>query len=279
MKVSLNNSRILAAVLLGFTVLLSPVGANTNPVIYQQLSHTELGAASIGVVGANLVVSNLGSSGSDGVHVDLPSGTREYRMGWQSLGNATATPTGAYLQGDATAVVNNIPDQPFGFVRITDNGAQLEVTADFSPVGSATARVEVYNGGVLQGSFGGMTGTLATFLVWQDGCWKRSPVFPVLPCYWLPYDLPILITIPGHGSFTGDGLAILADSASATVGTLASFSLRSKDITPVVVNESRATVSDAIPTLSEWGVIGLILLMAASALWMLRRRNATPRTI
>ena len=34
-----------------------------------------------------------------------------------------------------------------------------------------------------------------------------------------------------------------------------------------------------IPTLSQWGVIGLILLMAASALWMLRRRNATPRTI
>ena len=36
---------------------------------------------------------------------------------------------------------------------------------------------------------------------------------------------------------------------------------------------------NAIPTLSEWGVIGLILLMAASALWMLRRRSTAPRTI
>jgi len=279
MKRSATNSRILAAVLLGFMVLLSPAGANTNPIIYQQLSHTELGAASIGIVGPNLVVSNLGASGSDGVQVALPSGTREYRMGWQSLGNATGTATGSFLQASATAVVDNVPDQPFGFVRITDNGGLLEVTADFSPVGSPTARVEVYNGGVLQGSFGGMTGTLATFVIWQDGCWKRSPFPPTLPCYWVPWDAPILITIPGHGSFTGDGLAILADAATATHGTLDSFSLQSKDITPVVVNESRATVSDAIPTISEWGVIGLILLMAASALWMLRRRSTAPRTI
>ena len=38
-------------------------------------------------------------------------------------------------------------------------------------------------------------------------------------------------------------------------------------------------VHNTIPTLSEWGAIGLILLMAASALWMLRRRSSAPRTI
>ena len=47
----------------------------------------------------------------------------------------------------------------------------------------------------------------------------------------------------------------------------------------LIVSEGNTTPAGAIPTLSEWGVIGLILLMAASALWMLRRRSTAPRTI
>jgi len=58
-----------------------------------------------------------------------------------------------------------------------------------------------------------------------------------------------------------------------------SSTLSGPDVTTDFLQYTVPQARSAIPTLSEWGVIGLILLMAASALWMLRRRSTAPRTI
>ncbi|MGD0539823.1 MAG: hypothetical protein ABSC03_19510, partial [Verrucomicrobiota bacterium] len=59
--------------------------AQPLPVVYQGLTNSSLGNATLAVSGSQLVVSNLGSSGQDGVSIALPGNLSALETHWQAL--------------------------------------------------------------------------------------------------------------------------------------------------------------------------------------------------
>lgn len=93
-------------------------GAGTPPSHFYGLHHTPLGAASLGTDPAGrLVVSNIGSSGQDGVSIDLGK-TTGFAM-QPDIGPSGALPAGMSMTCTAR----------FGDGTITDRTAQLQVSA------------------------------------------------------------------------------------------------------------------------------------------------------
>ncbi len=107
------------------------------------LEHTSLGMACLETVGDTLKVTRLGSSGEDGVRVDL----RNQNTSWScSIGALTgSTGAGASLQVATYAIVDGVADQPIGTIRETIVGAnETKLSVDYK---SETYTVAVCNVG------------------------------------------------------------------------------------------------------------------------------------
>jgi hypothetical protein len=132
------NSRWMGALVF---VLAMPRPAGATVVTYRNLVHTSLGAATLTLGGDSLKVSNLGSSGSDGVMIALPA------PGDFHIDHAPAhIPSGGYMAFAAVAGSDTIS---FGRVSPVNDSSQLEVAFKDLP-GITAYRVQAYLGGVLQ---------------------------------------------------------------------------------------------------------------------------------
>ena len=122
-----------------------------------------LGAAHFQASGGTLAVSNLGSSGNDGVSINAGSASR-VEATLAPLGDPNSTPTGAYVESRAFGSIDGVPNQPIGQLRFTDIGAQLEVS--FHAQAGETQRIQVYNGGTLVADVAGHIGPAAHVSTW-----------------------------------------------------------------------------------------------------------------
>ena len=108
------------------------------------LYHAPLGLAQLNLdKNGNLVVSNIGSSGEDGVAVNFgpADGVEVHFLG------ALA---GSFLQIAAAGEVNGLPDQDLGHVRMpTLPEGYVSIDPDFSPIGVDDYTIEVYLAGEL----------------------------------------------------------------------------------------------------------------------------------
>lgn len=76
---------VLAFVLPFVAIVLLLSSASADTLVYRDLTHTSLGSATLGLSGPDtLVVGNIGSSGLDGVSIDLPTACF-YRARWVGL--------------------------------------------------------------------------------------------------------------------------------------------------------------------------------------------------
>jgi hypothetical protein len=130
----------------GDTVVVWPQAAVGAPTDTRGLPHRPLGAARLGVVqdGA-LSVSNLGPEGDAGVSIAL--GSRESFSVKLELNGRDER--GALLEVPIKGMVNGVPDQPVGVMRLKFDGRRTFLTTDFSPLGSTLNTIEVYKGGQL----------------------------------------------------------------------------------------------------------------------------------
>src|SRR5262249_20912717 len=132
------------------------------------LLHRSLGQAGLGLDPAGaLVVSNLGSSGEDGVSIALGEA--------QALGtliplDPNNTPLGAYMNSQGT----DNAGQPAGNIRMQRLADGYAVLPDFSSVGSPTYTVAIYKGPQLVYTQSGLTGPAVTMQINQPinlCCW------------------------------------------------------------------------------------------------------------
>jgi hypothetical protein len=201
---------------------------------FETITHGALGDATFDAPQGSLTISNIGSSGNDGVSLSLGKAAG-IDATWSDLNPGTGLAVGAFLDASATGNVSGSPGTLIGSTRVTKMtpGGRLEVAADFSPVGSTSQIVEVYNAGVLVVSVPGHTGPVANMFSWPNGCGKKWIWFPCnCPCWRWNWGQSISINVVGVGSFVGDELRIFAQNATGSVSDLDSASLHVNEISP-----------------------------------------------
>ena len=226
------------------------VDITAAPVTYLGTTHTPLGGASL-TVSTNkprrLVVHNLGSSGEDGVSIDL----RHSASGGVSLDPLGLTPVGAFVQFGAVGSINGQTNQPLGWLRvthITSAGVGYELTADLSPDGSPTQRIEVWSGGTLQAAFPGHSGVVGTVSSMPIGGGKLRINIgpPIKGCLWDEFPAGTDMFINGI-HFVGDQIRVLQESGpgadylsalNVTAAGVPSFTINGETVEPAPVRFS-----------------------------------------
>jgi hypothetical protein len=197
------------------------IGAESLSSVHSTAS--ALGQATIIPDGTNLTVSNLGSSGQDGVSLALAN-VAGWAGHWQPLDPTDALPVGAYLQSEVLGSAGAAGSGPLGSWRMTKTGTDnYAVTADFTPLGASTVTVLVYQGADLVTTLTGQSGTLATVngCVDDDHWGNPTPTGPNgIPGRWggaLTFRNPRTFAFAGATSVQGDRLVILPEGGSAVI--------------------------------------------------------------
>src|ERR1039458_5320272 len=119
--------------------VLTITGENAS-VVYQGLTNTSVGSAIIanqldhGSNTADFAVSNLGSSGQDGVSIALPSNLSALEVHFQALDISNTLPVGAYVQEQMIGTFTGATNGQWGTLTMTKTGTgNYVVSADYSP--------------------------------------------------------------------------------------------------------------------------------------------------
>lgn len=91
-----------------------------------------------------LRVDNIGSSLSDGVAQDVP-GTMEMETALLTP-NFSLSKDGTTLVTTQVGIVNGKPDQLFSKMTIANKGGELSVIGDWSPIGTSSYEIQVFDG-------------------------------------------------------------------------------------------------------------------------------------
>jgi hypothetical protein len=187
MSRSFHVSAVLFPVAAG--LLVGAVSASAQSVVYQGLTHTPVGAATLAVDTRRNVldVSGLGPTGEDGVAVKAADATS-----WTAR-LKTAVVSGLPLRLSWHAIADG---RRIGSGMMRQTGDQFQVSAVFTGATTApTFSAQVYNAGRLVGAVGGQSGGGAT--VPADLC-RRVPEFCELTIgFQTLFDGACMITIVG----------------------------------------------------------------------------------
>ncbi len=241
--------------------------------------HIGTGGGALAPVGGGLLVSNIGSSGEDGVTV-LHEPVQGFLADIGTLGEFITYPLGAHFElntaGTIAAVVQGGVGkiQPIGMVRFTDvegtlaGTRQLEVTADFEGVGSMTHTLELYLGGELVYTASGLSGALMRLDEWpshlasiivngnnaanlaEDRAGVQAATRGVASV--LIVDLGIVTGEP----IQIDMFRIIADDPAVDVDTYLRFELRGMDVVAFSIK-----FEDVIPAIQSPLVTGVASLL------------------
>ncbi len=122
-----------------------PVWSFTVGYPFCGLIHVPLGAAQLTAgTGGTLVVSNLGSSGNDGVRVLLPDGVAGFDANWADLGDPAALPANASLEWTVKGIINGL-EQTVAVVRGEKSNEGFIGTVEFPALGVKSVVVNYYD--------------------------------------------------------------------------------------------------------------------------------------
>jgi hypothetical protein len=235
------------------------VNANES-LVYQGLTNTSLGNATLAASNGTLIVSNLGSSGQDGISIAIPTNLSGLDVNWQPLDPSNTLPVGAYIQEDIIGTAGAITNGLLGTVTTTklcaacgtNYGSNYVISADFSPIGASHYTVQAYLQGVLVAKATNQTGpALAYCDIWDDsGCTPPPPV-PGGGWDWETNltggSLP-LVTIDGLAGVQCDQLYIVPENVS---GISTAFQLTASDVPSLTI--TGVTVSPLVLGVSRTG--------------------------
>jgi hypothetical protein len=152
------SSKTVTAAIVGLSLLPSSAAASAPQasganVFYHGLEHVPLGLATAQTAGDHLVVSNIGSSGDDGVRILLT----EADTFMSSVPLDPAAPVGASMMSEVTGTVGGLQNAPAGRVGLERTPTGFLAVVDFSALGSPTYDVRIFADDVLVHSNTGLT--------------------------------------------------------------------------------------------------------------------------
>ena len=200
--------------------------------------HRRLGQAQLDVSGGRLTVSNIGSSGLDGVSIDLGDVDRDGRLDVAVTRTPLPNP-GQRFHASATGTVGGVPGSPLGESWI-DGGANLQIHTDFAPLGATAVRFQVYQGGVFVGEtlnpgpVGNVGFAVPIFGPPEITCCGKLQPSPVPggvspPCFYYKFDRPAEFHT-GPDIWPGDEIRLLADQTAAPVEGIGRFDITGTDL-------------------------------------------------
>lgn len=219
-----------------------------------------------------LRVSNIGSSGLDGVRMVLTPPFASPRFGWEPL-DPSATLGASTLQIESFGTVNSIPDHLIcsSVQDYDDVSGLLTVTPDCSAIGATSYRYEVFLSGLLVDSVDLQIGGVE--------------VEPLVPGTGAPFSvvtrtgddihmelMDALLTLPGGLPVIGDELRIIPEDATLAVESISAVEITAVDIPSIGITSMVLLYLDAVPvpsvSLLAIGMLGT--LMGAAGIRRLR---------
>ncbi|HEY3761841.1 MAG TPA: hypothetical protein VGN23_08835 [Verrucomicrobiae bacterium] len=143
--------------IVGSSVPSMTINSENESAEYQGLINTSLGGATMEAVSGGEVISNLSSSGQDGVGIAMPSGSVGLDVALDDLDPSNSAPSGAYIQSQFTG--QGTGNTVLGTLTAIKSGSNYEVGANFSAMGASTYTVQAYDQGVLVGQATGQGST------------------------------------------------------------------------------------------------------------------------
>jgi hypothetical protein len=226
--------------------------------------------------GARLAVSNIGSSGEDGVAIDL---TNEHAVEEAMLHLELIDKTpGAYLE--VAAMGWNAEPLPIalGSARATTiivAGPRVEIMPDFMPIGAESHTVQVYHMGELVAEVMNHTGIAANVLgtgiggVNHVGAHAAYVGF-MMPAFDWGLSEPMMVAIPGGPTVPGDQIAVIAEPAGAAgivADSLAEVSLVASDLPPFTITGETVIAVCPWDCGDDNGDVGIVDFLAMLAQW------------
>ncbi|RME38033.1 MAG: hypothetical protein D6788_08245 [Planctomycetota bacterium] len=254
-----------------------------------------LGQAILDVIGPRMQISNIGTTGLDGVSVCFsadPAGRRPFQAGlrWEpvslsgSVSGIIPPPKivggGKPPQSNAS-VAGVFPDLIGASFERDDLTGQIVVTPLMAPLGAATVRVDVFLGGTLLQSVPGLpattpvahVGAFPTTLI--GGRFDQTASAEVGAI--IRFVSPVAVSVLGPGSTAGvlttDEIHLVAENPTASIQGLDAFELRITTIPQLTATDviARFTIPP-IPAVAGWGLIAAGVILAAGGAWTIRRR-------
>jgi hypothetical protein len=183
-------------------------GVNEEAIELFDLPHRALGQAQMSAGGDHLTISNIGSSGKDGVSQDpLPPGSQGNNYEFSGI----APPDAFLLTVESDVLLEGLPpgEPVVRTVELPPGMAFFEMTVDFSALGSSSQTVELYLGGPLVFTQSGQTGVVATATTFPDFSGLESVDGGVIQKFgWVP---AVPVTIPGGPTILADQLVVIPE--------------------------------------------------------------------
>jgi hypothetical protein len=241
-----NPSRTLGA---QNSLLLTAIHPEPKFMLSEQLGfsangHTGLGDGTLTARGGTLTVGNLGSSGNDGVSIDLENSLNFLASFAPIDFSAVQGPfPHPWIQASALGVLGAVPNHDLGSLRFTSvTSAVVQVDADFTPVGASTHTIEIWQSGQLVRRITGHAGIVGTLNVWPSGIGKLGGVAPgSVSCFWATFPAGVRVNVAGGPTLDGDELRVLVENPSASIGALQRLQFQASGLDSFTLeNEMRA---------------------------------------
>ena len=199
--------------------------------VFQGLTNTTLGNATQVLSSNRTTISNLGSSGQDGVSLGLNPGNN-FAGTWLDLDPGNALPAGAYIESQVVGTAGTVTNGVLGSTVCTKTSAGgYAISVDYSPLGSSSHTVQVFNGSVLVAQLTGQTGPICATVKLPPGTCTINP--------WLnnEWPSPTDITIVGGPTVVGTELLMLPEGATPVSAITGGQILAANIPTITIVNE------------------------------------------
>ena len=209
----------------------------SDPVFFDDLLNHPLGNASFTLNSdGHLTVSNIGSSGLDGVSIDLGE-AHAFDMQWEPM----EIPFGGGFVINSQGSVDGLPNQELGTLHVQSNDFGYDIIADYSIAGTTSMLLQFYQNGQLIEMIPGYDDAfIGQVPVAPRGCGKGIP-WGGLYCYLLPFPPNTLIDIPGHGQIIMDEIRVLAENGNGSIDYLSAFSVEFFNIPDLIITNEAAT--------------------------------------
>ena len=208
------------------------------------LQHTPLGNAVLTPVNNTLVISNVGSTGNDGVSINI--GGANFHIEGEISDNA---PIGSIMVSDGFGKFNGIPNQKILTItrELTANGRIL--TADFTPINSPTYELRAFLNGSLIHTQSGMSGIVGE-LILPQAAKKKFRCCLHTGCKGIRYSIPLGIAaqlnISGGPVITTDFFVLVAENQINKPDFLSGMNIRGKNVGDFTIENEWVIFEDDI---------------------------------
>jgi len=225
--------------------------AGGGRVTFQGFVNEPLGQADLSLVRDDLHVTNIGSSGSDGVAVDFGFPPPEIEL---DLVDAPLGPDGAFVELTTVGIVDGMPDQVLLVQRVEDIGDVWALSTDTTPLMSSTMSVSAsQQDTVFTNDFTPPPPPSTVVATFQTGSLRLNPALAgdVATFASLRFDAPSVITFPQTAQvLTTTSIDTIVTGGPKIAGAGLRFELRAADIDPLVIEDEDTTLDCVDPYLA-----------------------------